>query len=205
MEPAFLVSGLCLACAPQTRRFHAKEEMTALALKNAGFVCVRDRMLEDASCGRERPDFQIDFGSFFVYVECDENAHRHITPECEEVRMKNLAEVRGMPVVFVRFNPDTYTPAPGQLYVPCGQARYDKLVDVVTYLSRQTADRLPGVLNVVWLFYDNYDKGVDRVPAIPSVPAAPPRRKRSRCADDAVQQSSPPPCKLVCITSRARI
>jgi hypothetical protein len=157
LEPAYLVSAgthrLCDACAPQSRRLHKKEELVAHVLKTAGYTCIRDRMLEDASCGRERPDFQIDCGSFFVYVECDEDAHRSIPRECELVRMKNLTEVRAMPVVFVRFNPDHYVAGAGAHYLPPGPQRCAHLAEV---MAQVVAAPPSGFLTVLWVCYDGY-------------------------------------------------
>ena len=165
MEPAVVVNGLCEACSPARRPLHQKEEVVAQALREAGFAFVRDRVLEDVSCGRERPDFQIDCGAFFVYVECDEFGHAGTTRDCEVIRMKNLTEVRGMPVVFVRFNPDPYVPRPGGTYVPPGQARLDALVHLVGSLGSGLGGLGgPGgpqpptaLLRVLWLFYDGCD------------------------------------------------
>lgn len=89
-------------------------------------------MLEGPSCGRERPDFQIDCETHFVYVEVDEHQHNSYVCECEQTRMINLVEARGMPVRFIRYNPDVYEPMKGQRKMKFEQ-REKKLIEYVKY------------------------------------------------------------------------
>jgi hypothetical protein len=54
--------------------------------------------------------------------------------ECgrEQIRMINLAEVRGMPVTFIRYNPDGYEPVSGQKSIKIEQ-REKKLGEWIIY------------------------------------------------------------------------
>jgi hypothetical protein len=158
-----LVDGLCEYCDPDRvdRVWHKKEEGVAFALQDAGIeIYARDRVLEPGSsvCGLERPDFQIlgAEGRWWVYVECDENQHEDRNPECELTRMRNLAEVRGQPVVFIRFNPDTYKSK------SAAQMRVQDRYKVLTHWVRQAVDLGPRpgeVVSVLKLFYDGFDPG----------------------------------------------
>jgi hypothetical protein len=162
---ALLTDGLCEYCDPgrQDRVRKVKEEGVGWALSEAGLhVVARDKILEsDHGCVRTRPDFQLlgMEGKWWVYVECDEYQHEHITPECEEVRMRNLAEVRGQPVVFIRFNPDTYmTTSTSAAQLPM-KKRYPTLVHWVRWaIENGPAGVEDGATVVVLkLFYDHYD------------------------------------------------
>jgi len=155
-----LVNGTCETCDPGrvARVRHAKEDGVAWALQEAGIpVSARDVVLEPgAACDRARPDFQVPGrdGAWWVYVECDEHQHAHIPWECEVVRMRNLAEVRGVPVAFVRFNPDGYVG--GTTRTLSLAARYEVLVHHV----KDAVQRGPGpgaVVSVLRLFYDGFD------------------------------------------------
>ena len=113
-------------------------------------------MLEGPICGRERPDFQFDCGSHFVYVEVDEHQHQNYTCECEQTRMVNLVEARGTPVRFIRYNPDHYEPIKGQQKIKQEQ-REKKLVEYIKYVMKHPPQEDRVIANVLYLFYDEYD------------------------------------------------
>ena len=151
-----LTNGKCSTCDPivlQIRR-HAKENRVGDVFKVNGLdTFVHDKMLEGPICGRERPDYQFDCGTHFVYVEVDEHQHRSYACECEQTRMINLVEARGMPVRFIRYNPDAYEPVKGQRKVKLEQ-REKKLVEYVKYAIQNSPK---DIANVLYLFYDEYD------------------------------------------------
>ena len=153
-----LTNGKCNTCDPtiQKIRQHAKENRVKDILTVAGFTFVHDKMLEGPQCGRERPDFQIDCGSHFVYVEVDEHQHHSYACECEQTRMINVVHARGMPVRWIRYNPDCYEPIKGQRYVKQEQ-REKKLIEYVTYAMKHSPQEDKAISNVLYLFYDEYD------------------------------------------------
>ena len=57
-------------------------------------------------CNKYRPDFLIDRNTYFLIVECDENAHSFYEKGCETIRMNNICYNLGLPCVFIRYNPD---------------------------------------------------------------------------------------------------
>ena len=150
-----LTNGKCGTCDPQIIqiRRHAKENRVKDIFAAAGFTFVHDRMLEGTTCGRERPDFQFDCGSHFVYVEVDENQHQSYACECEQGRMINLVHVRGMPVRWIRYNPDVYEPMKGQRKIKLEQ-REKKLIEYTKWAMKNPPDTISSVL---YLFYDEYD------------------------------------------------
>jgi hypothetical protein len=122
----------------------------------AGINSIADKMLEGPLCGRERPDRQIDCGTHFVYVEVDEHQHQSYACECEQIRMINLVHVRGMPVRWIRYNPDSYEPIKGQRTIKQKQ-REKKLIEYVYYAIKHTPQEDNVFANVLYLFYDEYD------------------------------------------------
>jgi hypothetical protein len=134
-------------------RRHLKENRVKDLFTAAGLTFVHDRMLEGTICGRERPDFQFDCGTHFVYVEVDEHQHHSYACECEQVRMVNLVHVRGMPVRWIRYNPDVYEPMEGQRQVKQEQ-REKKLIEYTKWSMKHSPDTMS---NIVYLFYDEYD------------------------------------------------
>jgi hypothetical protein len=150
-----LTNGKCGTCDPQVIqvRRHAKESHVKDLLTAAGLTFVHDRMLEGTQCGRERPDFQIDCGTHYVYIEVDEHQHQSYACECEQGRMVNLVHVRGMPVRWIRYNPDVYEPAEGRRKVKQEQ-REKKLVEYTKWAIKHAPVAMSDVL---YLFYDGYD------------------------------------------------
>ena len=150
-----LTNGKCSTCDPQVMqiRRHAKENRVKDLFTAAKFTFVHDRMLEGTTCGRERPDFQFDCGTHFVYVEVDEHQHQSYACECEQGRMINLVHVRGMPVRWIRYNPDVYEPANGQRKIKLEQ-REKKLIEYTKWAMKNPPDTISSVL---YLFYDEYD------------------------------------------------
>jgi hypothetical protein len=151
-----LTNGTCSTCDPVTQQViqHAKENRIKDVLTAAKITFVHDKMLETTQCGRERPDFQIDCGTHMVYIEVDEHQHQSYACECEQTRMINLIHVRGMPTLFIRYNPDTYTPIKGQRQVTATQ-REKKLVDYIKYAIQHPPK--DAFANVLYLFYDTYN------------------------------------------------
>ena len=57
-------------------------------------------------CRAFRPDFLFDCTSYYLIVECDEDAHRYEDYECERAREFAIRDSLDRPCVFIRFNPD---------------------------------------------------------------------------------------------------
>jgi hypothetical protein len=154
-----LTNGKCSTCDPVIieLRQHAKENNIRDVLRANGLTqFVHDKMLEGPICGRERPDFQFDCGTHFVYIEVDENQHRSYPCECEQTRMINLVEARGIPVRFIRYNPDSYQPIKGQTMIK-NNAREKKLIEYIKYAISHSPQEDNDFANVLYLFYDNYN------------------------------------------------
>ena len=62
---------------------------------------------QTGGCSKRRPDVCIDKLIHVIIVECDENQHRDTS--CENKRMMELfQDFANRPIVFIRFNPDSY-------------------------------------------------------------------------------------------------
>jgi hypothetical protein len=56
-----------------------------------------------------RPDILLDLGYQVLIIEIDENAHQDYDCSCENKRIMELSQDVGhRPIVFIRFNPDSY-------------------------------------------------------------------------------------------------
>ena len=109
--------GYCLRCyiytfpdKPVARNYKTKEKAVV------DFVCERfpehtwitDKKVNDG-CSMRRPDILLDLGYQVLIIEIDENAHQDYDCSCENKRIMELSQDVGhRPIVFIRFNPDSY-------------------------------------------------------------------------------------------------
>lgn len=105
---------LCETCNPTKIKIImlAKQNSLQKALESheLKFTSV-DKMIDKGVCGKERPDFVIDCYKFIIILECDEYQHSDRPKSCEITRMKNIGQsYGGIPVYFIRWNPDNYKP-----------------------------------------------------------------------------------------------
>jgi hypothetical protein len=99
---------LCSYCNPEKSKRQKTKEIclkTFLEENNYKFIYNKKCNL-DNSCQTYYPDFLIDCNTFFLIIECDENAHNSYNTECEKIRENNICYALGLPCVFIRYNPD---------------------------------------------------------------------------------------------------
>ena len=103
---------MCENCNPESFKKARLEKQNALMsyLDANGYPGdSTDIVVDGGACGKERPDRVYDFGDKIIIMECDENAHRDRPCLCEQTRMVNVGQMfGGVPVYFIRWNPDVY-------------------------------------------------------------------------------------------------
>jgi hypothetical protein len=116
----------------------------------------------DVMCGRERPDFV--FWVFdaersvdrVIILEVDERAHTAYSPICERIRMINVTQAfGGPPVLWIRYNPDRMRGSKTSQRVREGH--------LLGWLELAKTIPLPGLVNVVHLYYPNKSEVVDEI------------------------------------------
>jgi hypothetical protein len=85
----------------------------------------------EGGCSKNRPDIFIDCLTHSVIIEIDEHQHKSnsksYTPECEIQRINNLfTDLADRPILFIRFNPDSYTDKKNILVKSCFEYTEDK-------------------------------------------------------------------------------
>jgi len=101
------------------RQYQTKEREVYQLLKATfpDFTIVYNKTVSNG-CSLKRPDFLIDFGTYVVIIEVDENQHASYT--CENKRTMTLfKDVGNRPLVMLRFNPDVYTDEKGIRHNSC--------------------------------------------------------------------------------------
>jgi hypothetical protein len=114
---------------------------------------VHDRIIE-GSCLRYRPDFFIETPKgHIIIVEVDEDHHKDYDVNCEVVRMFNIQQAIMTPIVFVRYNPDTYKPDGIKTKALKKKDRYNKLRGTIARLIHFPPDFIQGLPEVEYLYY----------------------------------------------------
>jgi hypothetical protein len=99
---------LCSYCNPdKPTRQKTKEIRVKTFLEENNYKFIYNKKCNlDNSCQTYYPDFLIDCNTFFLIIECDEDAHNNYDKDCEKIRENNICFALGLPCVFIRFNPD---------------------------------------------------------------------------------------------------
>jgi hypothetical protein len=115
-----------------------------------------DKTVSESGCSLRRPDFIFDFGSMILIVENDENQHKSRPCECEQTRMIQLYQDHGgLPVHFIRFNPDRYKSDKTIEPLP---KRLNNLCDIISKIKKDKDFFLRNPhLTVSYLYYDGWD------------------------------------------------
>lgn len=115
----------------------------------------------DASCSKRRPDIVINAISHYIILEIDEFQHKRsgYTPECEQRKMLEFFQsLGGIPVIFLRYNPDNYKPIKDQKMMNIGDR--EKLLLKYLDVCYNSIPKLVPQDNsrIIHLFYDGFDQ-----------------------------------------------
>ena len=113
----------------------------------------------DFGCSKRRPDAVYDFTYFYICLEIDEDQHRSRSCECEQGRMIQIhQDFGGSPVLFIRYNPDTYKDHIGKRHVP-SKNRLKFLLDTMNGLKNRISIEKcwETHLSVMYLYYDGFN------------------------------------------------
>ena len=169
--------GYCLFCymnlfpdKPVSRNYKTKEKDVVDRIKESfpDFTWVADKKVFDG-CSRRRPDLLLDMGSHIIIVEVDENKHTDYDCSCENKRLMELSQdLQHRPIIFIRFNPDSYINSEGKSIKSCWklnnlgvitiskskqtewEERIDKLKQQIKYWVDNPTDK---TIEIIELFY----------------------------------------------------
>jgi len=131
-------------------------------LKNHKIPLKSHDRIPEGGCSQKRPDFVIDHPYFPIIVEVDEKQHKKYPGVCDVTRMIQLHQDFGENIVFIRYNPDSYTNRSGKLQKGFQQnpGRERRLISLIKQLLQE--EQLDNVLSAYYLFYDG-DNGADMI------------------------------------------
>lgn len=143
------------------KKVHKIQEEKILAFLKANQLqyIYNDEKVKEG-CSLYRPDFVFDNETFMVVLEIDEHQHESYSKNCELARMVQLfQDFGGIPVVFIRFNPDSYIDNEGNVcdsYI----GRRNLLLRVLKGLRNEESIKEP--LSIIYLYYDGFDGKINR-------------------------------------------
>jgi hypothetical protein len=104
-----------------SRNFKTKEKHIVEYIKEQfnDKTWISDKIIKDG-CSRRRPDLLLDLGYLILIIEIDENQHINYDCSCEMKRIEEIHKDLGYrPLLFIRFNPDSYIDENNQLISSC--------------------------------------------------------------------------------------
>jgi len=155
-----------------SKNYKTKERTTVSKIEEyfPNLIWVKDKTIE-GGCSMRRPDLLVDMGSHIIIIEIDENKHNTESYSCENKRICQIwNDVGERNIIFIRFNPDSYTNSEGVKIKSCfkenrkigaltlnpqeeqqWKERIDKLLETIEYWTNNVPDKL---IDIVFLFYD---------------------------------------------------
>ena len=116
-----------------------------------------DSTIDRGTCGLERPDRVYDIGDKIIILECDEHQHRDRNCQCEQVRMVNIGQsFGGIPVYFIRWNPDDYSPESDRKNPEELSKRHKLVGDLIRDIKINKHSLPKGLVSVLYMYYDDW-------------------------------------------------
>lgn len=107
---------------PIIKKYKVKENHMIDYIKQHfnNYIISYDKQIKDG-CSKKRPDCLIQLNDYNIIIECDENQHKYgEIYSCDTKRMMEIFNDLGnSPIVFIRFNPDSYKTFNGQRKKSC--------------------------------------------------------------------------------------
>lgn len=103
---------------------------------------------------RFRPDFQFYLPDKLVAIEVDENQHKYYKRYEEANRMEIIFKDAPQPVIFIRFNPNSYKDRSGKIIQSPPIDRYETVWNTYQKIKYREEDKKS---STIYLYYDDFD------------------------------------------------
>ena len=166
----------CISICPEiqvSRNYKTKEKEVVDRIKEKypDFTWIHDKKVVDG-CSKRRPDLLVDMGYHIIIIEVDENKHTGYDCSCENKRLMELSQdLQHRPIVFIRFNPDSYINQNKLKISSCWRTNKLGVIQIMKTRMTEWKERI-NILNqqiqywidnksnktieIIELFYDNY-------------------------------------------------
>jgi hypothetical protein len=156
--------GYCLRCCINlrpdiqvSRNYKTKENDVVSRITSyfKDFSWSADKVIKDG-CSQFRPDLLLDLGSHVIIVEVDENKHSSYDCSCENKRLMSLSQdLAHRPIVFIRFNPDSYTNVMGVKISSCWRYNKQGIMTIVKTKENEWIQRIQTLKDEITYWSDN--------------------------------------------------
>ena len=156
--------GYCLPCCIQicpeikvSRNYKTKEIFIVDIIKNIfpDFTWVSDKKVQNG-CSNRRPDLLLDMGSHIIIVEIDENKHNNYDCNCENKRLMEISQdLNHRPIIFIRFNPDSYINNEGLLIKSCWRLNKLGIMTIIKNKKIEWNERIDTLNKQIQYWIDN--------------------------------------------------
>jgi hypothetical protein len=119
------------------------------------FTWSSDKKIYDG-CSKRRPDLLLDLGYQIIIVEVDENKHDNYDCSCENKRLMEISkDLNHRPIVFIRFNPDSYIDNTGKKIKSCWKLNKLGILHIDKNKTIEWNDRLSSLQSHIKYWLDN--------------------------------------------------
>ena len=156
--------GYCMYCymnmfpdKPVSRNYKTKEKEVVDKIKEKypDFTWVSDKKVEDG-CSKRRPDLLLDMGDYIIIIEVDENKHTDYDCSCENKRLMELSQdLQHRPIVFIRFNPDSYINQDGNKITSCWRTNKLGVIQIMKTKMSEWEERINILNQQIQYWIDN--------------------------------------------------
>jgi len=116
-----------------------------------------DKIVDGGVCGKERPDRIYDLGDKILVLECDEHQHIERACVCEQTRMINIGQsFGGIPVYFIRWNPDDYSPFNSRKKPEDIKKRHTLVGDLIADIKENKFTLPVALVSALYMYYDDW-------------------------------------------------
>ena len=122
-----------------------------------------DDKVIDSTCNKRRPDRVYDCATYFLILEIDEHQHYGYDKSCEYARQLEILQAFGMPVLFIRYNPDTFKDEIGKKSTISKAKRHDILKGWMETCLTSSPEYSSEYLRCLYLFYDGFDVSAAKI------------------------------------------
>jgi hypothetical protein len=142
---------------PAIRNYKTKEKdvVDRITQTFPNFTWVHDKKIQDG-CSRKRPDLLLDMGSHVIIIEVDENKHNEYNCICEHKRLMELSQdLQHRPIIFIRFNPDSYINQNGESVKSCWKLNKLGILQIMKTKQKEWNDRINTLSDQIQYWIDN--------------------------------------------------
>ena len=114
---------------PNSRNYKTKERSVVEFIIDTfpEYTWITDKTINDG-CSNRRPDLLLDLGYQVIIVEIDETQHKSYEEICNNRRTMEISkDLDHRPIIFIRFNPDSYKDKNNKLINSCWKINKDGL------------------------------------------------------------------------------